>query len=92
MESLMKISAQCLAEIPKYWQDWEVNRGHFSVLLYKSMAGPHLESYRQFWSLHLIKNIVEWKETQEKATKADQVFSFHRRNKSESSDFLGWSL
>lgn len=39
------------------------------MLLYKSIAGPHLESYRQFWSLHLIKDTVEWREAQEKATK-----------------------
>lgn len=39
------------------------------MLLYKSMAGLHLESCRQFWSLHLIKNKVEWKEAQEKATR-----------------------
>lgn len=69
MESLVTISAQCLVENTKYWQDWETSRGHLSVLLYKSISGPHLESCRQFWSLHFIKNIVEWKEAPEKATR-----------------------
>lgn len=46
------------------------------MLLYKSMAGPHLESYRQFSSLHLINDTAEWREAQEKATKLIKSLDF----------------
>lgn len=78
---------QCLAETPKYWQDWESNRGHLSVQLYKSMNGPHLEIRKQFSSLHQIKHVWEKKRKQGLSR-----VSFHIMYKLESSDSLWWSL
>lgn len=75
---------QNLAETPKSWEDWESNRGHLSVQLYKSMDEPHSEACGQFSSLHACRR-------KEKETGLSRV-NFYILNKLESSDSLCWSL
>lgn len=75
---------QNLAETPKSWEDWESNRGHLSVQLFKSMDEPHSEACGQFSSLHACRR-------KEKETGLSRV-NFYILNKLESSDSLCWSL